>query len=152
MSSTTTSETGGDGDVHDAILADYEDFTAGALSPARRAEIETHLAGCDACRRDFAALGEPSRALSGLHRVKAPALGEQVAATIHRRSGGRFFGRRTFGDRVPFEVIAIVGLILAAVAVWLIRSSTTGSVHERLDRRPAPTAPHAPGQVVPRPL
>ena len=51
----------------------------------------------------------------------------QLEQTIHRRSAGRFFGRKAFGDRVPFELIAVVALAAMLGLYFLMRSSDTGS-------------------------
>jgi anti-sigma factor RsiW len=132
-------------DPHEAFLVDFDEWRDGSLAPARRAELDAHLAACPSCRAEFDKLRDAVEALSGLHRVKAPQLGDQVAATIHRRSGGRFFGRRTFGDRVPFVAIAVLGLLLALAAVWLFR----GGGDDGPRHKPPPPPP---GTVVPRPL
>jgi hypothetical protein len=54
--------------------------------------------------------------------------GDGVAETIRRRSQGRFFGRKAFGDRIPFEWLAIAALILGLLVYLVIRSSDTGSL------------------------
>jgi hypothetical protein len=77
---------------------------------------------------------ELRRQLSGLHRMSAPQKFEaDVEETIHRRSGGRFFGRKAFGDRVPFVLIGMVVIALGLVVFSLLRCSDTGSL--RYDRR-----------------
>jgi hypothetical protein len=89
-------------------------------------------------------------ALKGLDKAPAPtALGKTVEETIHRRSAGRFFGRRTLGDRVPFGVLLTVALITLLVVVALLWSSPTGSL--RMEREgPAPPPPAA-REALPRP-
>jgi hypothetical protein len=94
---------------------------------------------------------EMRRVLSGLHRRPAPPdFGKDVTETIRRRSAGRFFGRKAFGDRVPFELLAIVALTIALVAWMLVRSSDTGSLRYQ---SPPETPELAPGaeEVVPKP-
>jgi hypothetical protein len=77
--------------------------------------------------------------LSGLQKARAPAtFAQDVTATIHKRSAGRFFARRTFGDRVPFGVLLIVALVGLAVIAWVLWSSSTGSLHVDHER----DAPH----------
>jgi hypothetical protein len=74
-------------------------------------------------------------------------LGTKVEKKINQRSAGRFFGRRTFGDRVPFEallVIAVLGLIVIAYLLW---SSQTGSLKVDKKTEERPTS----GPLVPKP-
>ncbi len=97
---------------------------------------------------------ELRRALSGLHRRPAPdKFDAEVEETIRRRSGGRFFGRKAFGDRVPFVVIGMVVIALGLGVFLLLRCSDTGSlryqrkieqpqVHpEAQDQMPTPRGP-----------
>jgi hypothetical protein len=73
-------------------------------------------------------------ALSGLQKARAPASFDQdVTATIHKRSAGRFFARRTFGDRVPFGALLVVALIGLAVIAWVLSRSPTGSLRTDSD-------------------
>jgi hypothetical protein len=90
-------------------------------------------------------------ALSGLHRMAAPDRFEaQVEETIRRRSGGRFFGRKAFGDRVPFEVLAVLALVAGLLVYYMVYSSNTGSL--KYEPRPAvpDIAPEA-TEVMPQP-
>jgi hypothetical protein len=74
-------------------------------------------------------------ALSGLQKAHAPAtFAQDVTATIHKRSAGRFFGRRTFGDRVPFGALLVVALVGLAVIAWVLSRSSTGSLRGEPDR------------------
>jgi anti-sigma factor RsiW len=119
--------------------AEFSDYHDGTLSPERRQAFEARLAADPGLRAEWEKFRDALSALSGLHRMAAPQkFEEQVAATINRRSGGRFFGRKAFGDRVPFELIAILALVLGAATFLLMRQSLTGAVHEPLER-------HAPG-------
>jgi anti-sigma factor RsiW len=119
--------------AHPEIEASFDDLADGALPEAEAAKVRAHLAGCPACAAAHAAHQRTLAALAGLAKPGAPPrLSAEVAATIHRRSGGRFFGRRAFGDRVPFEVLAIVALVVAVIIFFLARASATGSL--RLDR------------------
>ncbi|MCE9573450.1 MAG: zf-HC2 domain-containing protein [Deltaproteobacteria bacterium] len=137
---------------HEAIEARLSDYHEGGLPASERAEIEAHLAGCAACRAAYDELVETMAALSGMakSRAAAPAeMPERVAETIHRRSAGRFFGRKTLGDRVPFGVLLIIAIVLLGVVAVMLRSSTTGSIR---DRQPAPTVPaNGGGRVAPTP-
>jgi anti-sigma factor RsiW len=120
--------------------AEFSDYHDGTLAPERKAAFEARLAADAGFRAEWEKFKHALSSLSGLHRMAAPQkFEEQVAQTIHRRSGGRFFGRKAFGDRVPFELIAIVALVLAVGVFVLMRFSLTGAVHEPLERH-APAA------------
>jgi anti-sigma factor RsiW len=135
--------------------AEFSDYHDGRLSPAKRQAFEARLAADAAFRGEWEKFRDAVSALSGLHRMAAPQKFEdEVAQTIHRRSGGRFFGRKAFGDRVPFELIAVLAILLAAAVFGLMRYSLTGAVHEPLERHaPAPTSDAGMGgtEIVPRP-
>jgi anti-sigma factor RsiW len=124
---------------HEQIEADFSEYWEKTLPPARMKEIDEHLAGCERCRAELEKFREAMNALSGLHKMAAPVdMTERVASTIHRRSAGRFFGRKAFGDRLPYEVLAVVALAICVGVVLLIRWSATGAIHEPLRRQEAP--------------
>lgn len=140
-------------DVHQRIREDLSDLLDGRLERARAQEVEAHLAGCAECSTERDAIAGAIAATRALRHARAPRdLDERVAQTIHRRSAGRFFGKKAFGDRVPYELLAIAALLLALGVVLLLRWSATGSVHEPLEKNPARPA-IAPGarEVMPRP-
>jgi anti-sigma factor RsiW len=100
-------------DLHQAFEGELSEYHEGTLPAARRRELDAHLETCARCRGEYARFRETLGALSGLPREAAPRdFDGKVAATIHRRSAGRFFGRRAFGERVPFELIAAAALVL----------------------------------------
>jgi anti-sigma factor RsiW len=127
-------------DELDAKLFDYYE---GNLPPEERAAVEKLLA----------ARGEPlapppdedEKFRSGLetlkaHKAAAPeTFTKDVTETIHLRSAGRFFARRTFGDRVPFGVVLALALVIAIAIAAVLWSSSTGSLRVRRD--PGETAP-----------
>ena len=139
-------------EVHEEIEAKLSDYVEGSLPPAEVAVVEQHLAGCPACTDALAAVKETVNALSGLHKIPAPAhFDRDVAETIRRRSGGRFFGRRAFGDRVPLEVLAIVALALGLALYFFLRSSDTGSLRPFHRGSERPAGDDEPKDVAPRP-
>ena len=99
--------------AHEKYVEMFSDYIDGVLPTPARAELEEHLAGCAACSAELERLRKTLGALAGLGKIETPDLGKRVTETIARRSAGRFFGRRAFGDRVPFELLAVVGLVLA---------------------------------------
>jgi anti-sigma factor RsiW len=122
-------------DLDEAIIAKVSDYLDGALAGAERADVARKIAEDAAWKRAHAELSETRKYLSGLRKAHAPSsFAEDVAETIHQRSAGRFFGRRRFGDRVPFGalvVIALAGLLVLGYVLW---SSSTGSLKVEHDR------------------
>jgi anti-sigma factor RsiW len=108
---------------HSGFEQDFSDYYEKQLPPARMTEVEKHLEGCQRCKEEYERFLDTMRSISGLHRMSAPQdFEKQVAETIHRRSAGRFFGRRAFGDRVPFELLALAVLALCVVVYLLMRT------------------------------
>jgi anti-sigma factor RsiW len=136
------------GEIDEAILGAVSDYLDGTLTGAERAEVAGKIAEDTTWQRAHTELTETRKFLSGMQKAHAPPrFAEDVAQTIHQRSAGRFFARRTLGDRVPFGallVVALAGLLVIAYVLW---SSSTGSLkvdHGR-DRPPAAgSAPVAP--------
>ena len=130
----------------DEIIATLSDYLDGTLSAERRAEVEQKIASDADWKRVHGELRETRDALSGLHKARAPeSFTQDVTATIHKRSAGRFFAQRTLGDRVPFGallIVAVLGLVVIAYVLW---ASQTGSL--KVDRNRAPEAPS--GAVAP---
>ena len=135
-------------DIDEAIAGKVSDYLDGALRGAERAEIEHKIEHDAAWQRAHAELTRTRSALSGLHKAHAPSsFTEGVAETIHKRSAGRFFGPRTFGDRVPFSVllaVALAGLLAIGYVLW---SSSTGSL--KVDHGKDHAAPQGSAVVVP---
>lgn len=131
----------------EAMLYDYVE---GTLPLEDRKQLEARLAEDPALREQLDETRAAMGALRSLDKSPAPPdLGKSVEDTIHRRSGGRFFGRRAFGDRVPFGVLLIVALIALIALAALLWSSSTGSL--RLERKDAPRPPPEARELVPRP-
>lgn len=134
-----------DDEPSDELAAKLFDYHEGTLAPEHKAEVEAYLR----------ARGEPlgpggsgaRLPISTLPRGDAPsAFADTVAQTIHARSGGRFFARRTLGDRVPFGwLLAVALVLLIGLAVFLARSPT-GSLDLT---NPPPSPPPAPSGLAP---
>jgi anti-sigma factor RsiW len=128
-------------DIDDAIVARVSDYLDGALTGAERDDVARKIAGDATWKRAHDELTETRNYLSGLRKAHAPpSFAEHVTETIHQRSAGRFFARRTLGDRVPFGAllaIALVGLLVIAYVLW---ASATGSLKVDRARGRAPAA------------
>jgi anti-sigma factor RsiW len=107
---------------HAVFENDFSDYYDGTLEAGKRAALEAHLASCERCRGEYDKLREAVAQVALLGRAAAPRdLEDRVTRTIHKRSAGRFFGRRAFGDRVPFELLAVVALLFLVVVYFLVR-------------------------------
>jgi ferric-dicitrate binding protein FerR (iron transport regulator) len=132
-------------DQEDEIIAALADYHEGRGSAELRAQIEDKLANDPAWRAIDEEMRADTPGLAALGKVAAPAqFASHVTETIHRRSAGRFFGRRTLGDRLPVELLlAVAALLLGAVTIVWCRS-TTGSLRAPVgteEPRPVPTEP-----------
>jgi anti-sigma factor RsiW len=124
---------------HDRIGALMSDVVEGTATPAQHAEVKAHVATCETCREELAELRAVRDALKSVPPETArPDLGKLVEERIHRRSAGRFFGKKTLGDRVPFGYLLIVALVALVVIVGLLWSSTTGSLRPEPKKHPPP--------------
>jgi anti-sigma factor RsiW len=138
--------------THEELEARLSDYVDGSLGAEQRQALELHLAECADCKAALAELRQTMNALSGLNRVAAPQdFDRAVAETIRRRSRGRFFGRRALGDRVPFELLAVLALALGLALYFFLRRSDTGSLRPFHGEPDAPAIHEDAPNVVPRP-
>jgi anti-sigma factor RsiW len=144
MSETTAEDLSPD----DEIIATLSDYLDGALPIDRRREVEQKIKDDAAWKRTHDELRETRDALSGLMKARAPVkFDEDVTETIHKRSAGRFFAKRTFGDRIPLGVLLIIGVIALVIIGAILWSSPTGSL---VRDKPSPE-PQGSGALVPKP-
>jgi len=124
-----TEDPANDAPLDDEIIAAISDYLDGALPPDRRAEVERKVEREPDWKRAHAELSTTREALSGLQKARAPgSFDQEVTGAIHRRSAGRFFGRRTLGDRVPFGVLLVIALAILIPVAYVMWSSMTGSL------------------------
>lgn len=116
-------------DIDEEIIVALSDYLDGALPPDQQREVEGKLAGDAQWKAVHDDMVETRKALSGLQKARAPeSFAQDVTATIHKRSAGRFFARKTLGDRVPFGVVLVVALAGVAIIAYVLWSSQTGSL------------------------
>ena len=134
--------------VEDEIIATLSDYHEGTLAPERRAEVEAKLASDPAWQAIDAELRAEAAPLPKLGKVAAPdELTSAVTDTIHRRSAGRFFGKRALGDRLPAALLLVIAAILLGAMTLVWCRSTTGSLQAPRGTeapRPAPSESLAP--------
>lgn len=140
---------------HEEWEARFSDHLEGSGTAAERDEVDAHLASCAACKASYDELEQTMRALTQLKTSSGsfkppPRFSQNVEETLARRSAGRFFGKKTLGDRVPFGVLLIVALIILLGVSAILWTSSTGSLRLERDDGPPTLAPGA-KEVVPRP-
>lgn len=124
-------------EAEDAIIVEVSDYLDGALTGADKDAVAGKIANDPEYKRVHAEMVETRNALSGMQKARAPAtFASDVTSTIHKRSAGRFFARRTFGDRVPFSALLVVAVLGLCVIAYFLWASETGSLKRTPDRAP----------------
>lgn len=124
-------------DPDEEMIVTLSDYVDGTLPADQRAEVDKKLATDQAWKEAHAEIVETRNALSGLQKARAPvSFTEDVTGTIHKRSAGRFFAKRTFGDRVPFVAILVVAVIGLAIIAYIMWTSPTGSLRRDKEHEP----------------
>ena len=121
-----------DPDVPDDVIMTLGDYLDGQLVGDAKKDVEHKIANDPTWKSAHAEMVEAREAtstLSGLQKARAPAtFAEDVTATIAKRSAGRFFGKRSFGDKVPFLAILVVAVLGLAAIGYIMYTSQTGSL------------------------
>ena len=118
-----------------------DDYVDGALAAADRAAVDTHLAGCAACRAlaaDFRAIRSTAGSLE--RHVPPPRTWSKIADAVERERNASFV-RRILGSPTSLEPLAIaatVFLLIVGGVSWTIwnQAGARDAAH-----RPAATAP-----------
>ena len=130
-------------DVDEAIIVKVSDYLEGVLAGAERDEVAKKIESDPIWKQTHDEMVESRKMISGMRKAKAPeTFTNDVTGTINKRSAGRFFGRKTLGDRVPFNVLLVVAIIALASVGYLMWASQTGSLKvEKKQPEPAPLPP-----------
>ena len=124
-------------ETEDLIIVEVSDYLDGSLAGPDKAAVASKIAGDPEYKRVHDEMVETRNALSGLQKARLPAtFAAEVTSTIHKRSAGRFFGRRTFGDRVPFLALLVLAVLGLAVIAYYMMTSETGSLKRTPDHAP----------------
>lgn len=111
----------------DATVERFSEYYEGSLPAETQAEIGKLIAEDPKYEKAYEEFEKTMELLSGMHKMSAPMdFDKKVEETIHKRSGGRFFGRKAFGERIPYELLAVILMLLAAAVYWMERTSGTG--------------------------
>ena len=131
----------------EGIVSAISDFLDGALTGPRRDEVAAKIETDRAWKATHDEMVEARKFLSGMQKARAPStFATDVTSTIHKRSRGRFFGRRTVGDKMPFGVFVVIAVLGLAAISYLMWSSETGSLKRTPDRH---EQPHQTDKLVP---
>ena len=134
-----------DDDIPDEVIIKVTDYVEGTLKGAEKDEVHARITSGKpedkVWKQTYDEMTgedmiEAKKAISGMRLAKPippDTFVDSVTSQIEKRSAGRFFGRRTLGDRVPFGVLIILALIALAVVGYFMWSSPTGSLktHEQ---------------------
>jgi anti-sigma factor RsiW len=122
-------------DDEEKTIEAISDYLDGTLAGAERDEVAKKIDGDPEWKRVHDDLVELRKNVSGMQKQRASdTFAQDVTSTIHKRSAGRFFARRTLGDRVPFGALLVVAVLLLAVIGYVMWSSQTGSLKVEHDR------------------
>jgi hypothetical protein len=133
----------------DANVELFSEYYEGSLAPEKAKEVESLIASDAKYKKAYEDFEKTMEMLSGMHKMSAPMdFDKKVEDTIHRRSGGRFFGKRAFGERIPYEILAIIVMLVAGAVYWMGRSSATGG--HKLNNESEPEIHEGARDVIPR--
>ncbi len=137
-----------DPEAEDEIVVKVSDYLDGALTGAAKDEVGKKIADDPAWKQVHDDMIETRKMISGLQKAHAPAgFSEDVTSRINKKSAGRFFARKTLGDRVPFGVVLVIALVLLVAVAGVMWTSQTGSL--KVHHEPAPAQGSA--SVMPAP-
>ena len=124
-----------DDDPDAPIIATISDYLDGVTKGDERDAVAKRIETEADWKRVHGELLETRKFMSGMQKARLPAtFATDVTATIHKRSAGRFFGRRTLGDKMPFGVLVVIAVLGIAVIGYLMWASETGSLKSHSDR------------------
>ena len=133
----------------DANVELFSEYYEGSLAPEKAKEVTRLIASDANYKKAYEEFEKTMEMLSGMHKMSAPMdFDKKVEDTIHRRSGGRFFGKRAFGERIPYEILAIIVMLVAGAVYWMGRSSATGG--HKLNNESEPEIHEGARDVIPR--
>lgn len=141
--------------MHAVVMQSLEEYLAGALEPAARRKIETHLEGCESCREEIGSMREVSQWFGSL-RVEEPvapssAFFARVMAQVGRQNAvPSMTNMLSFGFAFGRRLIFASLLTLAVLGTYLVSRETsypTGPSPEAiLAQQESPAFDSAPAQ------
>jgi len=122
-----------------------------ALTPAERAALDAHLAGCAECRRELAAFGRTVALVRAIDPAHAPAgFVDRVLAAARPEPWPRWLARRLSTPWPTLPLGAAALLLVAGLAVLLFRAAPEQQQTARYQSAPpGPAAPAPSGETAP---
>lgn len=124
---------------------DLHELLDGRLDAARRAEIESHVAGCASCRRSLDALRDARTALARMGPIDVPPeLPQRVQGVLDREAGRTRTAWRSVRLR-PALAWSVVAVVLLGLSMYWLRPRDPASAlaqefeNVRQDRVSLPT-------------
>jgi len=103
-------------------LEEFSEYFEGLLSEEKRQALEERWKTDTQLTTRYQAFVQTMEALRAMQTPAPIDVQAKVKESIHKRSGGRFFGKRAFGERIPYELIATAFMFFALGIMWLARS------------------------------
>lgn len=113
----------------DLIRVSLGAYALNALDPAERASIDSHVAGCEECRREVAQLNDTARLLVRVPLIEVERAG--LVATRECERAGNQQTRRTALSRTR-PAVAVVAAVAAAVLALVWAGGTRHPAPERV--------------------
>ena len=107
----------------------FSDYVDGTLPERDRTALEQHLGVCIQCRTELESFRRAVGSLGKLKQAAPEGFLPNIHQQIHKRSRGRFFGKRwkLFG-RIPFEWISLATIIAMLIYYIALMHGTPGGV------------------------
>jgi anti-sigma factor RsiW len=116
-------------DVHARLTERMSAYVDGELPGEEKAAVEQHLATCTQCRANLQEFRDTMGKLAQLKKKAPRSFLPDIQQQIHKRSRGRFFGKRwlLFG-RIPFEWVSLLMIVVMLVYYIVTLQSTPTTV------------------------
>ncbi len=139
--------------THEACREMLLDLAYGGLAPAEAAEVEAHLAGCEACRAERSRLEGTRALMRQLEPEPPPAHGEHLILTAAREAAERGRRRRALVPGWVWQLSLTAAVVMVAGGVsFYVLSVREGEQRRDIEGRPesflakaeSPAPPSAP--------
>lgn len=135
--------------THETCQERLLDLMYGELKGAEKADVQSHLDGCDTCRRELESLAGTRRLMRALPAAAAPAAADHLILTaareaVRQRAAAKGATKKSFLPtwvwRLSFT--AALALLVGGVSFSILRSGANRSAPaEEMAYKPAPEAP-----------